>query len=399
MTNAILVLNAGSSSLKFAIYGDGDGALDVLLRGKISGIGSNPVFSAKDADGLAMSGKDLPPMDLETGQDDLIPELLDWVNAHQGGVTIKAVGHRVVHGGRHHAEPALITDALLAELESLSPLAPMHQPHNLAAIRCVAASIPGLTQVACFDTSFHRTQDRLAQLFALPRALSDEGIIRYGFHGLSYDYIASTLPAYLGDKANGRVIVAHLGSGASMCAMKNRRSVATSMGFTALDGLVMGRRCGTLDPGVILYLLQEKGLSATDISTMLYKESGLLGVSGISNDMAVLEADPSAQAQEAIDLFCHRATSELAALASTIGGLDALVFTAGIGENSARIRRQICDRLCWMGVAIDPDANDGHATRISGPSSDIDVLVIPTNEEVVVARATRALTQTGAGSD
>ncbi len=399
MTNAILVLNAGSSSLKFAIYGDGDGALDVLLRGKISGIGSNPVFSAKDADGLAMSGKDLPPMDLETGQDDLIPELLDWVNAHQGGVTIKAVGHRVVHGGRHHAEPALITDALLAELESLSPLAPMHQPHNLAAIRCVAASIPGLTQVACFDTSFHRTQDRLAQLFALPRALSDEGIIRYGFHGLSYDYIASTLPAHLGDKANGRVIVAHLGSGASMCAMKNRRSVATSMGFTALDGLVMGRRCGTLDPGVILYLLQEKGLSATDISTMLYKESGLLGVSGISNDMAVLEADPSAQAQEAIDLFCHRATSELAALASTIGGLDALVFTAGIGENSARIRRQICDRLCWMGVAIDPDANDGHATRISGPSSDIDVLVIPTNEEVVVARATRALTQTGAGSD
>ncbi|WP_439521837.1 acetate/propionate family kinase [Marivita sp.] len=399
MTNAILVLNAGSSSLKFAIYGDGDGALDVLLRGKISGIGSNPVFSAKDADGLAMSGKDLPPMDLETGQDDLIPELLDWVNAHQGGVTIKAVGHRVVHGGRHHAEPALITDALLAELESLSPLAPMHQPHNLAAIRCVAASIPGLTQVACFDTSFHRTQDRLAQLFALPRALSDEGIIRYGFHGLSYDYIASTLPAYLGDKANGRVIVAHLGSGASMCAMKNRRSVATSMGFTALDGLVMGRRCGTLDPGVILYLLQEKGLSATDISTMLYKESGLLGVSGISNDMAVLEADTSAQAQEAIDLFCHRATSELAALASTIGGLDALVFTAGIGENSARIRRQICDRLCWMGVAIDPDANDGHATRISGPSSDIDVLVIPTNEEVVVARATRALTQTGAGSD
>ncbi len=399
MTNAILVLNAGSSSLKFAIYGDGDGALDVLLRGKISGIGSNPVFSAKDADGLAMSGKDLPPMDLETGQDDLIPELLDWVNAHQGGVTVKAVGHRVVHGGRHHAEPALITDALLAELESLSPLAPMHQPHNLAAIRCVAASIPGLTQVACFDTSFHRTQDRLAQLFALPRALSDEGIIRYGFHGLSYDYIAITLPAYLGDKANGRVIVAHLGSGASMCAMKNRRSVATSMGFTALDGLVMGRRCGTLDPSVILYLLQEKGLSATDISTMLYKESGLLGVSGISNDMAVLEADPSAQAQEAIDLFCHRATSELAALASTIGGLDALVFTAGIGENSARIRRQICDRLCWMGVAIDPDANDGHATRISGPSSDIDVLVIPTNEEVVVARATRALTQTGAGSD
>lgn len=399
MTNAILVLNAGSSSLKFAIYGDGDGALDVLLRGKISGIGSNPVFSAKDADGLAMSGKDLPPMDLETGQDDLIPELLDWVNAHQGGVTIKAVGHRVVHGGRHHAEPALITEALLAELESLSPLAPMHQPNNLAAIRCVAASIPGLTQVACFDTSFHRTQDRLAQLFALPRALSDEGIIRYGFHGLSYDYIASTLPAYLGDKANGRVIVAHLGSGASMCAMKNRRSVATSMGFTALDGLVMGRRCGTLDPGVILYLLQEKGLSATDISTMLYKESGLLGVSGISNDMAVLEADPSAQAQEAIDLFCHRATSELAALASTIGGLDALVFTAGIGENSARIRRQICDRLCWMGVAIDPDANDGHATRISRPSSDIDVLVIPTNEEVVVARATRALTRTGAGSD
>jgi acetate kinase len=280
----------------------------------------------------------------------------------------------------------------MVELKALAPLAPMHQPHNLAAIQYVNASAPHLPQVACFDTSFHRTQDRLSQLFALPRALTDEGILRYGFHGLSYDYIARTLPAHLGDRAEGRVIVAHLGSGASMCAMKDRRCVATSMGFTALDGLVMGRRCGTLDPGVVLYLMQENGLSPEEISTLLYTKSGLLGVSGISNDMAALQANATAPAQEAIDLFCHRAAGEVARLATALGGLEALVFTAGIGENSAPVRTAICDRLLWMGVLLNEDANDQNATHIGSMGSEIDVLVIPTDEEVIVAKATHALT-------
>lgn len=392
MTDAILVLNAGSSSLKFGLYEVARGTPDLHLRGKISGIGTNPVFSAKDAAGLEQSGEGLGPMGPATGLDELIPKLLDWLKAHRDGLTIKAVGHRVVHGGQDNAGPALVTKASLADLDSLVPLAPMHQPHNLAAIRRVAAAEPGLPQVACFDTSFHRTQGRLSQLFALPRSLTEEGILRYGFHGLSYDYIASTLPAHLGDRAEGRVIVAHLGSGASMCAMKDRRSVATSMGFTALDGLVMGRRCGSLDPGIVLYLLEEKRLTAKEIAALLYTKSGLLGVSGISNDMAALEANGTAPAQEAIDLFCYRAAGEVARLASAIGGIDALVFTAGIGENSARVRARICDRLYWMGVEIDKGANARNAARIDAPGCAVAVLVIPTDEEIIVARATHALT-------
>ncbi len=393
MTDAILVLNAGSSSLKFAVYTDAGVALDTHLRGKISGIGTRPVFGAKDAAGSALSGDGFGAISPTTGLDDLIPKLLDWLKSHRGGVTIKAVGHRVVHGGLHHTGPALVTNPLLADLDALVPLAPLHQPHNLAAIRCVTASDPDLSQVACFDTSFHRTQDRLSQLFALPRALTDAGILRYGFHGLSYEYIAGTLPTHLRDCANGRVIVAHLGSGASMCAMKNRRSVATSMGFTAVDGLMMGRRCGALDPAVVLYLMEEKGLTADQITSLLYSESGLLGVSGISNDMAVLEANASANAKEAIDLFCYRAAGELAKLAAALGGLDALVFTAGIGENSALVRGRICAHLLWMGVAIDERANDCNATNIGSVTSDIEVLVIPTDEEIIVARATSALTR------
>lgn len=392
MTNAILVLNAGSSSLKFAVYPDVSDTPKALLRGKISGIGTNPIFAARDDRGEALPANTFPPLDPTVEFDAIIPMLLAWMNAHLGGVTITAAGHRVVHGGRNHFAPARVTDALMAELATLVPVAPLHQPHNLLAIRCVAASMPDLPQVACFDTSFHRTQPRLAQLFALPRALTDEGIIRYGFHGLSYDYIASTLPHHLGAKADGRVIVAHLGSGASLCAMRDRRSMATSMGFTALDGLMMGRRCGALDPGVVLYLMAEKGLSTGDITTLLYEQSGLLGVSGISRDMAVLEADDSAPAREAIELFCNRAAREIAALATEIGGLDALVFTAGIGENSALVRARICDRLLWMGVVIDADANDRNAARIGSVSSDIDVLVLPTDEEIIVAQATHALT-------
>ncbi|MGJ8624951.1 MAG: acetate/propionate family kinase [Yoonia sp.] len=392
MTDAILVLNAGSSSLKFAVYKVIHGGLDPHLRGKISGIGTDPIFAANDATGHTLPGENFGQMGPMTDLDDLIPKLLDWLEAHQGGVTITAVGHRVVHGGRDYVEPALVTNTLLTDLDALVPLAPMHQPHNLTAIRCVTTSAPTLPQVACFDTSFHRTQNRLAQLFALPRSLTDEGIVRYGFHGLSYDYIAGTLPTHLGVRADGRVVVAHLGSGASMCAMNNRCSVATSMGFTALDGLMMGRRCGTLDPGVLLYLMQEKGMTAKEIETLLYKQSGLLGVSGISSDMAVLESSDNERATEALELFCYRAARELAALATDMGGIDAIVFTAGIGENSARVRRQICKRLEWLGVDLDPVANERLARRISSATSRVEILVIPTDEEAIIAGATRTLT-------
>ncbi len=396
MIDAILVLNVGSSSLKFAVYPQIDTTSPALLRGKIAGIGSAPVFSAHDAARIAVPQSSFPPLDRAVALDDVIPKLLDWLKTYQGGFTIVAAGHRVVHGGRDLKGPARVTDVLLAELDALVPLAPMHQPHSLTAIRSIAEQTPKMPQVACFDTSFHRTQNRLAQLFALPRALSDEGILRYGFHGLSYEYIASVLPAHLGDRARGRVIVAHLGNGASMCAMTNARSVANSMGFTALDGLMMGRRCGTLDAGVVLYLLEEKGMTPQEVSTLLYRNSGLLGVSGISSDMAVLQASEAPEAQEAIDLYCYRAAGELAALAAANGGLDALVFTAGIGENSALIRKRICDRLLWMGVVLNLAENDGNATRISSINSTIDVLVIPTDEESIIARTMQLLTPAAA---
>ena len=389
MTDAILVLNAGSSSLKFALFPVDGSTPTAILRGKIAGIGTTPVFSVKDNATLPKVG--FPAMALTLGLDDLIPLLINWVNAHLGDVTITAAGNRVVHGGEYRDSPARVTETLMRDLETLVPLAPMHQPHNLSAMRYVAATLRDLPQVACFDTSFHRTQNRLSQLFAIPRALSEEGIQRYGFHGLSYNYIASTLPRHLGDKADGRIVVAHLGSGASMCAMKGRQSVATSMGFTALDGLMMGRRCGTLDAGVVLYLMQEKGMSVEQISTLLYRQSGLLGVSGISNDMAVLEASDDACAREAIELFCYRAARELAALATDMGGLDAIVFTAGIGENSALVRRLICERLAWLGLDLDDDANLQGARNIASPDSKADILVIPTDEEAVIAKATKSL--------
>ena len=391
MTGAILVLNAGSSSLKFAVYPVADDKKPPLVRGKIAGIGSAPVFSAHDRTGQALRWDKGPLLCPDTDHDALIPPLLDWLKIQLGDLTIIAAGHRVVHGGREFDGPARVTDALMAKLDRLVPLAPLHQPHNLAAIRCVARAAPDLPQVACFDTSFHRTQSPLAQMFALPRDLTDEGILRYGFHGLSYDYIARTLPSHLGDRANGRVIVAHLGNGASMCAMKGRRSVATSMGFTALDGLMMGQRCGALDPGVVLYLMQQKGMSAAEISQLLYERSGLLGVSGISNDMATLQSSAAPRAKEAIALFCYRAAGELAQLAASIDGLDAIVFTAGIGENSALVRARICDHLLWMGVRLDTAANIRNARRINAVWSEIDVLVIPTDEEAVIAQATRMM--------
>lgn len=387
MTDVVLVLNAGSSSIKFAVYPSGTNTVP-LIRGKVAGVGRDPVFSAVRADGTAIDMVMPKNIDAAADHEALISLLLDWLAQHRADRRLVAVGHRVVHGGRDFLKPVIVDDSVLSQLEQLIPLAPLHQPHNLAAIRAISRLQPTVPQVACFDTSFHQTQDRLAQLFALPRDLSDEGIIRYGFHGLSYEYIAGILPDHLGERAEGRVIVAHLGNGASMCAMKNRQSVATSMGFTALDGLMMGRRCGALDAGVVLYLMQSKGLNATEIETLLYRRCGLLGVSGISNNMRELEQSDDPKAREAIELFCFRAASVLGGLVTALGGLDAIVFTAGIGENSALVRRLICDRLACFGVDLDPNCNEGNSPRIGSVQSSIDVLVLPTDEEIVISNAT-----------
>ncbi|MCV2891902.1 acetate/propionate family kinase [Lentibacter sp. XHP0401] len=392
MNSAFLTFNAGSSSLKFAVFDGGETALEPRLKGLIAGLGGGvPAFSAKDATGVPLDAGALGALGAASDHEAVIALLLPWLAAQLGDVPLLAVGHRVVHGGQYYAGPTRVTPEVITRLAGLEPLAPLHQPHNVAAIRAVAKWQPDTPQIACFDTSFHRTQDRLAQLFALPRDLSDEGILRYGFHGLSYDYIAGALPEHLGVQADGRVIVAHLGNGSSMCAMKDRKSRATTMGFTALDGLMMGRRCGALDPGVVLYLMQEKGMSANEVAELLYKQSGLLGVSELSNDMQVLQASDSPHAKEAIALFCYRAASSLAGLLPAIGGLDALVFTAGIGENSALVRKLICEQLAWLGIVLDDAANEAGQSTISAASSKLRVLVIPTNEERVVADASRAL--------
>ncbi|MEX1234127.1 MAG: acetate/propionate family kinase [Roseovarius sp.] len=397
MSGVYLTLNAGSSSIKFAVFDAGDASSKPLIRGNVAGIGGTPAFSARSADGRALDAGALATLEVATDHEAVIALLLPWLAAQTADQPLRAIGHRVVHGGRDLAAPTRITPEVLRQIETLIPLAPLHQPHNAAAIRAVAKWRPDVPQVACFDTSFHRSQDRVAQLFALPRALSEEGIIRYGFHGLSYEYIASVLPDHLDGAARARVIVAHLGNGSSMCAMTGGKSAATSMGFTALDGLMMGRRCGALDPGVILYLMQQKGMTAEDIGTLLYKQSGLLGVSNLSNDMEILQASAEPHAEEAIRLFCYRAASSLAGLIPAIGGLDAVAFTAGIGENSALVRGMICERLKWLGVELSDTANEGHAITISAVTSRVKVLVIPTNEEAVVADACRAVLATAQG--
>lgn len=385
MSDVYLVMNAGSSSLKFAAYQDGSDA--PVLKGKVTGIGRAPEFSATDSQPDALGA--LAP---DTSHDEVVQRVLGWLTAHPDFGEVRAVGHRVVHGGRDFAQPVLVTDTVLAALTELEPLAPSHQPHNLAAIRAVRGWKPDLPQVACFDTGFHASQPPLNRMFGLPRALTDQGVIRYGFHGLSYDYISRILPRHLGETADGRVVVAHLGNGASMCAMQARRSVATTMGFSALDGLVMGRRCGSLDPGVLIYMQQGMGMTIAQIETLLYKQSGLLGVSGgVSNAMQVLQDSAAPEAQEAIELFCLRAAQELARMLPAIGGLDGIVFTAGIGENSARVRAGICRHLAWLGVALDEAANDAGETLIHGAQSKVQVCVLPTDEEGVIAGHLRDL--------
>jgi acetate kinase len=385
MPNAILALNAGSSSIKFALFEiKSSKALSLVSRGALEGIGTKPHFVARDAQGATL-GEQSWPAGAAATHEMLLGGLLKWVEQHLGQDSLVAVGHRVVHGGREFTAPVVLTGDILQKLEQLTPLAPLHQPHSLAPVEALNTLRPGLPQIACFDTAFHRTMLPVATRFALPRAFEEEGVRRYGFHGLSYEYIARRLRETAPHLASEHVIVAHLGNGASLCAMEDGRSVDTSMGFSTLDGLVMGTRCGAIDAGVVLYMLQEKSLAAQEVADILYNRSGLLGVSGISSDMrALLESDDQ-HARDAIELFVFRAAREVAALAGSLGGVDAIVFTAGIGEHAPPVRARICERLGWLGVVLDPEANDANADCISAADSPVEVRVIPTHEEYMIA--------------
>jgi acetate kinase len=388
MDGIILVLNAGSSSIKFSAFESHDQKPRLALHGQIESLyTSAPHFTVCDARGETIGQKNWREQD-HFGHHHAIEFVLEFLRDHHGDGPLIAVGHRVVHGGSEFTQPALITPEVLGKLKKLAPLAPLHQPHNLEPIGLIADMLPGLPQVACFDTAFHRTQPSREQAFALPPTLTERGIQRYGFHGLSYEYISSVLPDIAPSAAAGRTVVAHLGNGSSMCAIDGGKSVASTMGFTAVDGLPMGTRCGNLDPGVILYLMSELGMDARAIETMLYKESGLLGISGVSSDMRVLLHSDHPRARFAIDLLVHRIGRELGALAATMHGIDALVFTAGIGEHSTLIRNRICREAAWLGVEIDPAANERGDTCISTPRSRVSAWVIPTNEELMIARHT-----------
>jgi acetate kinase len=388
--DTILVVNAGSSSVKFQIFSvEGEGKVRRQIKGQMDGIGSRPRLRATGADGDPLADRAYP---IENVMD--IPAALgtagNWLR-DELRISPMAVGHRVVHGGPDYDRPVLIDHGVVARLERFVPLAPLHQPHNLAPIRSLMANFPNLPQVACFDTAFHRTHDAVADHYAIPHQLHAEGVRRYGFHGLSYEYIAKTMPQIAPDTAKGRVIVAHLGSGASMCALREGRSAESTMGFTALDGLPMGTRPGQIDPGVVLYLLSEKGMSASNVQNFLYRDCGLKGLSGVSNDMRELEASADPNAKLAIEYFVYRIGLNAGMLAAALQGLDAFVFTAGIGENSARIRASVADRLAWLGVALDPAENSRHARLISRSDSRIPIYVVPTDEELMIAQHTLAL--------
>ncbi|MFO1108647.1 MAG: acetate/propionate family kinase [Bradyrhizobium sp.] len=382
MTKAVLTLNAGSSSLKVSLFPlSGD---EPLATGLVDRIGPEGTVKLKSADGGAIAAEG----DL-TNHAGAVAATIAGFGARWPDLDLLAVGHRVVHGGASHSAPLLLDETRIAELDGFSPFAPLHQPHNLAGVRAAMASFPGVPQVACFDTAFHRSHPWVNDAFALPREMYDAGVRRYGFHGLSYEYIAGELSRVAPHLAQGRVVVAHLGSGASMCAIQNGRSVASTMGFSALDGLPMGTRCGQLDPGVLLYLMDQKGMTPHEVSDLLYKKSGLLGLSGLSNDMRTLEAAATPEAAQAIDYFVFRCQREIGAMAAALGGIDALIFCGGIGENSRLIRARICERLGWMGIEIDHARNAGNAEIISSDLARATVLVLPTNEELVIARAVR----------
>ena len=390
MSDAILVVNAGSSSIKFSLFLDRGEALDLLLGGQIEGLYSAPRFKARDAAGAVVGERqwaDGEPL----GHDGAIAHLAGFLREQLGEHRLAAVGHRVVHGGSAYAAPVRLTAEIVENLEQFIPLAPLHQPHNLKPIRLLLDNQPQLPQVACFDTAFHRNQPEVAQAFALPPAITDRGVLRYGFHGLSYEYIASVLPEVDPRAAAGRSVVLHLGNGASMCAIHAGRSVAGTMGFTAVDGLPMGTRSGNLDPGVVLYLMDELKMGARAIEKLLYQQSGLLGVSGVSSDMRTLLASDEPRAKFAVELFVYRVGRELGSLAAALGGLDALVFTAGIGEHAAAIRERVCRAAAWLGVELDLAANAAGGPRLSTAGSRVAAWVIPTNEELMIARHTRRL--------
>ena len=393
MSGAIAVLNAGSSSIKFSLFEQGEQGGDGLvlkLRGQAEGLHTSPRFVAKDAAGDTIARRDWGEGAV-LGHDGALQHIVGFVRDHLQGRELLGVGHRVVHGGMAYAQPVRIDGTVLDDLAQFVPLAPLHQPHNLTPIRLLAERQPDLPQVACFDTAFHRAQPELAQRFALPRELHDAGVRRYGFHGLSYEYIASVLPRLDPRAAQGRTVVCHLGNGASMCALSGGRSVASTMGFTAVDGLPMGTRCGALDPGVILYLMDQRGMDARAIEKLIYSQSGLLGVSGVSSDMRTLLASSEPGARIAVDLYVYRIGRELGSLAAALGGLDAIVFTGGIGENSAEIRERVCRDAAWLGVALDEEANRSGGPRIGSPSGATAAWAVPTDEELMIARHTRRL--------
>ena len=390
MKQGILTINAGSSSIKFALFPlDHPISPDAEVSGQIDGIGTNATkMVAKNRIGEKIADQAI--VGEQVSHDLAFDALLKWFMATHAGWQIVAVGHRVVHGGERYSQPTIVDDTVLSHLTSFIPLAPLHEPHNVAGIRALQVLLPTVPQIACFDTAFHRSQPEVAQTFGLPRALTAEGIKRYGFHGLSYEFIARALPQH-SHRAHGRVVVAHLGNGASMAAMVNRKCVATTLGFSTIDGLMMGTRCGNLDPGVVLHLMETKGLTVKDMTRLLYKESGLLGVSGISQDMRTLLASDKPEAREAVDLFCYRIARELGSLTAAAGGIDALVFTGGIGEHAAEVRRRVCLQSEWLGIRLDPEANARHDIVISAGNSSVDVLVIPTNEEWMMAHHAQTL--------
>ena len=387
MPNAIVVLNTGSSSIKFSAFVECGEDLEPSVRGQVEGLYTAARFISKAPDGSVKVEKAWPE-NAKVGHTEALDHLINHLRSELAEYRIVGVGHRVVHGGPVYSQPVRVDAQVLATLENFIPLAPLHQPHNLAPIRRAVEIDPELPQVACFDTSFHRTQPSVAQMFALPSDLREAGVMRYGFHGLSYEYIASILPEIDATAANGKTIVLHLGNGVSMCAVEAGRSLATTMGFTAVEGLPMGTRCGSLDPGVVLYLMDQLGMDACAIERLLYNRSGLLGISGISSDMRTLLTSEEPAAKLAIDYFIYRIRRELGSLAAALDGLDAIVFTAGIGENAPIIRSQVCRNATWLGVDIDEEANAEGLQRISSDSSRVSVWVIPTNEELMIARHT-----------
>ena len=388
MDDYALVLNAGSSSLKFCVFERPPGeSWHLEARGQVEGIGTSPRLGVKNAIGESLANQDVTANDGREALD----ALAGWLRSKYGGSRVLGVGHRVVHGGARFTGPTVINEDVLRELYQLVPLAPLHQPHNLAAIEAVSERLPGIPQVACFDTSFHRGQPAVAELVPLPRELRQQGLQRYGFHGLSYEYIASVLPQVAPEVARGRVIVAHLGSGSSLCALREGKSLDSTLGFTALDGLCMGTRPGSIDPGVVLHLFQGLNMTAKEVETLLYKKSGLLGISGISNDMRDLLGRSEPLARLAVDYFVYRVAKEIGALTAVLGGIDALVFTAGIGENSPEVRQRICASSAWLGIEVDDVANSKSQPKISTTRSGPSVWVIPTNEELMIARHTGSL--------